>query len=368
MQTPARERRRTVYTVVLGGLRPEHLYKAVGLAFLLGFLFRHFRAISQVLLLLYAVAIFAVLLNAIVQRVPIGRRWTAGLLGIVFLGAIVALFWFGVPVLLAQLRGIANQAPELEARLQGAEQWIRGVTGLNVELVGPEAEEFLRNAFLTTAGGGGVIARARGLLEILLVPVLVLTGALFAVGSPNDRLLTPFLRAVPRGLRPDVRRMCVLMGERIVGWGKGTLIGMLAVGLLSYALFSLIGIPNALLLGVLSGLTELIPILGPWVGGAVATLVAFLHNPNDAVWTALAALAVQQFENNLIIPWAMSRSADLHPLVTLFAVVLFGSLFGFLGVLLSVPLALLFWTLVQVLWVERAIEAGGDRIAPVVEE
>ncbi len=80
------------------------------------------------------------------------------------------------------------------------------------------------------------------------------------------------------------------------------------------------------------------PILGPWIGGGIATLAAFLHDPSRAPWTALAALAIQQVENNLIIPWAMSRSADLHPLVTLFAVVLFGTLFGFLGVLCRSPL------------------------------
>jgi predicted PurR-regulated permease PerM len=96
--------------------------------------------------------------------------------------------------------------------------------------------------------------------------------------------------------------------------------------------------------------------------------VAFLYDPALAAWTALAALGVQQFENNVIIPWAMSRGVHLHPLVTLFAVILFGSLFSALGVLLSLPLVILVWTVVQVLWVERTIGSAGERIRPVVQE
>lgn len=212
-----------------------------------------------------------------------------------------------------------------------------------------------------------MLARARGLLEILLVPVLLIFGALFAGASPNRRLLTPLMRTFPAGLRPAIRRILHLLGRRILGWARGTLIGMLSVGVLTWVLLLLIGVPNALVLGVFSGLTEVVPVLGPWIGGAAATTVAYLYDPGKAAWTALAALGIQHFENNVIIPWAMSRSVHLHPLVTLFAVILFGSLFGALGVLLSLPLVILVWTVVQVLWVERAVGAS-RQVRPVVRE
>ena len=273
-----------------------------------------------------------------------------------------------VPPLAGQVRTFAYNAPALESRLMATEAWIRHNTGLNVELVGPEAERALRSAFLSTAGPGDVLARARGLLEILLVPVLLIFGALFAAASPNRRLLTPLMRTFPAGLRPAIRRILHLLGRRILGWARGTLIGMLSVGVLTWVLLLLlIGVPNPLVLGVFSGLTEVVPVLGPWIGGAAATAVAFLYDPGKAAWTALAALGIQQFENNVIIPWAMSRSVHLHPLVTLFAVVLFGSLFGALGVLLSLPLVILVWTVVQVLWVERAVGVA-TRVRPVVRE
>ena len=73
-------------------------------------------------------------------------------------------------------------------------------------------------------------------------------------------------------------------------------------------------------------------------------------------------------EANLITPFTMSKVAKVHPFITLFALFLFGSLFGFIGMLLALPLVMLLWTLFQVFWVEGAIDTDHDRIAPVVEE
>ncbi|HEV2149536.1 MAG TPA: AI-2E family transporter [Longimicrobiaceae bacterium] len=351
-------------------IRPEHLYKAAGLLFLLALLYRFFQEITYGLLLLYAAAILAVLFNALVSRLPLERKWVTAALGLLIFAGIGVLLWFGIPALVSQVRNIVGRVPEFSALLQQVESWLRANTGLNVTLVGSQVQGFFRDAFLSTSGsgGGGFIGRAQGLLEILFVPLLILFGGLFAVAKPNERLLMPVLRAVPRDRRPAYRRMMELLGVRLVGWLKGTLIAMVAVGVLSTVAYYLIGVPNALLLGLFAGLTEFIPLVGPWVGGGTATVVAFLEDPQLGLWTALAALAIQQIESNIITPWAMSQAAELHPFVTLFALVFFGSLFGFLGILLAIPLTLFFWTVVEVLWVERAIDTDEDRIAPVVEE
>lgn len=348
-------------------LRPEHLYKFAGLLFLFALLYRFFAQLARGLLLLYAAAILAVLLNAIVRRLPLGRKWVTALLGVVLLGGLVALLWLGIPALVSQARDLAGRAPELQTRLREWEAALRSSTGLNVSLVGPRGETLFRGLF-GGAAGGNVLGKAQGLLEILFVPLLILFGGLFAVANPNDRLLLPVLRAAPRDLRPAFRRIFELLGARLMGWLKGTLVAMAAVGVLSVVAYSLIGVPNALLLGLVSGVTEFIPLFGPWIGGGLATATALMDDPSKALWTGMAALAIQQIEANVVTPWAMSREADVHPFITLFALVFFGSLFGFLGILLAVPLVLLFWTVVQVLWVERAIDTDQDRIAPVVEE
>lgn len=347
-------------------VRPEHLYKAAGLLFLLALLFDHFTSIAHVLLIAYAAAILAVALNALISRLPGERRWVTSLVGLLLFALIGAGLWFGGQVLVGQIRDFASRIPEFQSQLQAWEERLQQQTGLNIQLVGPQAEGFLRGAFI--GDEQAVLGRARGLLEWVILPLLILFGGLYAVGKPNERLLSPLLRAVPRDRRDAFRRVFELLAARLLGWVKGTLLSMLIVGALSTLVLQVIGVRYALLLGVWAGLTEFIPLVGPWIGGFTAVAVAFLQDPSQALWVALAMLAIQQLESNLITPLVMAKVAEVHPYVTLFAIFLFGSLFGFLGVLLALPIVFLVWSVVQVLWVERTIDTDEDRIEPVVED
>jgi predicted PurR-regulated permease PerM len=346
----------------LAGIAPGHLYRAVGLAFLLALVYRYWDQLTQVLLLGYAAAILAIILNALRRHLHVKRKWLAAGVGLVVVGGVVAVLAIGMPILIEQARGLIQTGPALEEQITKWEQAIQQRTGMRVNIPDPS------KMFQGGGGGSNVMGRAATLLEILFIPLILFFGGLFALANPNDRLLTPMMRIMPHGLRLAWYRIFQLLGERIIGWAKGTGMAMLAVGILSTAAFMIIGVPNAIALGLLNGLVEFIPLFGPWLGGITAVLMAFLDDPQKALFTAIAALAIQQIEANLITPWSMSRNAEVHPFVTLFGLVLFGSLFGFLGILLAIPLVMLTWTIVQVLWVERAIDTDRDRIAPVVEE
>lgn len=350
-----------------GVFRPEHFYKGIGLLFLLALLYRFFDAVSRVFLITYAAAILGVALNRIVVHVPGKRKWVTAVVGLLIFGAIGVVLWLALPVLMDQLRGLVDQIPAMRAQMQQWGEQLRQRTGLNVQLLGERSQGMLGD-FITSGGGSSILGRAQGLLEFIILPLLILFGGLFAVGKPNQNLLTPLLRAVPEQRRPAFRRILELLGTRLWAWVRGVLLSMLIIGGLSTIAFYAIGLPYALLLGVWSGLTEFVPLVGPWVGGLTAVAVALMDSPDKALWTAIAVFAIQQLESDLITPMVMARVAEVHPFVTLFAILLFGSLFGFLGILLALPLVFLIWTVVQVLWVERAIHAGDDPIAPVVEE
>lgn len=328
---------------------------------------RLFGTLSRVLLLVYAAAILAVVLNSLAHRLPLHRRWAAALIGVTILCTIGVVIWFGGQALLSQLRGLAARLPQLEADLRAWGDWLRAQLGVDVRLVGERTESTLRQ-LLPNLGSGRMLGRAWGLVEAIGLAFLILFGALFALAEPNRRLLVPLLRTVPEAQRAAWRRLLDLLATRLRGWIRGTAISMATIGLLATGAFYLLGVPYALLLGVVIGLTEFVPILGPVVGGAAAVVVAFLAKPILGLWTLVAVLVVQQVESQLVTPLVMQGSAQLHPFVTLFAVLLFGSLFGLLGMLLALPLAILTWTVVEVFWVERAIDAADDRIHPVVED
>jgi predicted PurR-regulated permease PerM len=343
-------------------LEGQRLFRAAGLLFLLALVFRYFDEISRVLLIAFIGAILAVAYNAAVSRLPMRR----GLAVLTMVIATAMLFggagYFGVSALVAQAGALIDDFPAI---IETTEDWVQGATGIEIELLGSRSRELLGSVF-GLSDGAAVVAGAFGIVEIIELTLLVLVGAFYVVYEPNKQLLTPLMRAVPRERRASVHRMFQLLGERLSGWLWATVISMIGVGVLSLIAFYVIGTPYPLLLGVIMGITDIIPIVGPWIGGFVAVAVTLFVDPGKALWVALAVLVVQEIESNIIRPMAMSSSAKVHPFVTLLALLLFGSLFGLLGAILALPITLALTTIVQVLWVEDTLDAGDDTIEPVV--
>ncbi|NMA49153.1 MAG: AI-2E family transporter, partial [Tissierellia bacterium] len=100
----------------------------------------------------------------------------------------------------------------------------------------------------------------------------------------------------------------------------------------------IIGIPYALTIGLLAAITNIIPYFGPWLGGILPTVLAFIEKPIMTLWAIGLIVVVQQIESTLITPRIMSKSVGIHPLLIIFSVLFFGSLFGIIGMILGVPM------------------------------
>jgi predicted PurR-regulated permease PerM len=131
---------------------------------------------------------------------------------------------------------------------------------------------------------------------------------------------------------------------------------------------SVIGVPFALLLGILSGLLAFIPFIGPAISVIPPILLALAQEPISALWVILAYAGVQFVEGNIVQPVVMSRAVSLHPVIIVFALLIMGTLFGFIGVLLAIPLVAALQVLVQELWIKRMNELGTDPDPPPKEE
>jgi predicted PurR-regulated permease PerM len=332
----------------------SRMYRAVGLLFLIAILLYYFDPLARAFLLGFLSVILAIAFNAAVARIPLSRGYATAVVALATLATIAASIWFAISFLAGQVREFVEDMPALFASMEEWEAWVQMRTGLDLELVGP----YLKSAFERLVGGvdgGQVVARAFGVLELLALSVLVLIGAFFAVGRPREGLLTPLMRAVPPARRPAFERMFGLLAERISSWIWGTFIASVVVGALSLLVFWLLGTPYPLLLGTLVGFTNIVPMVGPWIGGAVAVLVTLVYNPGLAPWVVLAVLGIQEVESNLVRPFVMSGVARLHPFPTLLALLLFTSMFGVLGAVLSLPLLIVIGTAVEVLWVEETL-------------
>ena len=101
----------------------------------------------------------------------------------------------------------------------------------------------------------------------------------------------------------------------------------------------LIGLPNALVLALVAGALEAVPMIGPLLGAIPAAVIALSIAPAKLVWVIVATLVIQQIENILLVPRVMRRSVGVNPFVSLLAIFAFSSLFGIAGALMAIPIA-----------------------------
>jgi predicted PurR-regulated permease PerM len=351
----------------LADLLGNRFYKAVLLVFVLAIVFRYFDAISHMLLLAFVGAIIGIALNGLVKRIPLKRGYSVAIVAVTTLLVLAGSLFMVIQAVAAQLRAFINDLPAIIESLDGWVQNLGDELGIDLELMGPQMQDILGNV-VGAGTGAAVLGGAMGLLEVIAIFVLVLMGAFFVVAKPNEQLLNPLLRTVPRDRRPAYYRMLDRLGTRLAQWLVGTLISMVAVGIGTAVVFVLLGVPYSILLGLLTGLLSIIPLIGPWIGGIIAVLVTLFFDPGLVVWVALAIIIIQELEGNLLRPLVMSGSAKLHPFVTLLSLLLFGSMFGILGAILSLPLTIAIGTFVEVLWVEETLGTQNDEIKPVVQD
>jgi predicted PurR-regulated permease PerM len=173
-----------------------------------------------------------------------------------------------------------------------------------------------------------------GLLSVLLV--LLITLYLIVDGARIREYLLSFLAPAQRG---RVLAVTDRIGQRMGGWLLGQLALSATVGLASFLGLTILGIQGAILLAVIAAIGEVIPIVGPIASAVPAVIVAATQSPLQAIGTLVLYVAIQQLENNLLVPKIMERAVELHPLAVVLALLVGGELLGIAGALVAVPVA-----------------------------
>ena len=176
-----------------------------------------------------------------------------------------------------------------------------------------------------------------GVFGILFGVVVILTMTIFWLSTTDG--FSPFvLDLFPSEKREEVASIFGELSRALGGYVRGTLVNMVAIGVFTGLGLFILGVPYALLLGILAGLTELIPYLGPWISGSVAVVVALITaDPLKAVEVAVFFVLIQQLEGNTLQPLVMSRAVHINPFVVLVAITIGVELLGVLGAVLAVP-------------------------------
>ena len=191
----------------------------------------------------------------------------------------------------------------------------------------------------SVVGFGTGVANSVMVIGFSLVVAFWILMELPAIGRETMRL-------VPPARREEAEMIHITFTRVMGGYIKATLLQCLLIGVACGICFQIVGIPNAAALGLITGVMNIIPVVGPWIGGALAALVGLFDSPLAALLALAFTIAIQQFVYTFVSPKIMSNSVDVHPALVIIAL-LCGSAIGgamqglvgsVVGMLLSIPL------------------------------
>ncbi len=311
--------------------------------------------LSDVLLLFFGAVVVAVILRSSAELIerhsPIRTPWSLVLAGTAILLLFILFFFLLGWQLAGEVSSLVQRFPHMLAELGNR----LGVDDLP-QRVGEQA-----SSFLGRAGTAGKIASYTSVLLGVLANILLVLVAGIYLAARAQRYWRGILKLAPPRWRERATNALDNSGRALRLWLLGQLISMAVVGALVTIGLYLIGMPSALALGFLAGLSEFVPIVGPILSAVPALLLAQSEGQNTIFWVLGLYVAVQQIESNLIMPLVQRETVDVPPVLTLFAILALGALFGPLGVLLGTPLTVVLYGLVIQLYLRDTL---GEDVSP----
>lgn len=305
--------------------------------------------LRSLLLMLFGAVVVATVFRALADRIVKLTGWRDGLalalaIGLTLggLAGLIALFGQQIGLQLDTLR------ETLPAAWRSFEERV-GDIGLGDQL--RQIVEGVRQSSGSFASlSSAILSVGNAIAEVLVV----LFGGIFLALQPRF-YRTGAIKLVPPRQRSVVAEAMDESEGALRLWLKGQLIAMVAVGTMTGLAMWALGLPSALVLGLLAGLLEFVPFIGPIVASVPAILLALAISPDLALAVALAYFAIQQFEGYLLTPLVQQYAVELPSVVLLFSLVGLGMLFGTLGVILAAPLTVVIYVLVKRLYVIEAL-------------
>lgn len=292
----------------------------------------------DVVMLVYVSALFAVVVTPAleaIQRMRIGKWQPSRAVALVVLlvGGLGALVLFGViafPPIFRDLKAFVEEFPALAARLSERLHNLPGGGAVDINAIQERAASLLGGAF-------GVIGKVAGgvfgfFSFIILTAYFVFDG---------ERAFQWFLLLFPGEKRPRLEATFLRGESRMRHWLVGQAALMLILGIASGITFALLGVRYAIALAVITGLLNIIPIVGPLIAAVLVSLVALISGWQVMLGVIIFFIAYQQLESAFLTPRIMRYSVDLPGLAVIIALSLGGTLAGILGALIAVPTAAL---------------------------
>lgn len=263
---------------------------------------------------------------------------------IVVIGIFAGLLALVIPPTVEQGQRFADEFPEFfsSARIT-MEGWVAQYTEHIPADIRSKIEETAAGGTITDAAWNVVTQTLRVvsgsfafILGLATAPVLI-----FYLMKDSTTIRASLSAPFPQGLRPYLQDALDIADRTIGAYIRGQLTLGIIVGTAITVGLLLLGVPFAFVLGIVAGLTELMPIIGPWIGGAAGVLVTLATEPDKIPWVILLYVGVQLVQNMFLVPRVQGDSLRLHPVAVIMVIVIASNYFGLWGVILGPPLVAL---------------------------
>ena len=276
------------------------------------------------------------------ERAGLSRVAATTLISLVALVLVILLVLAVIPTLVNQLTALVNAAPDISRRLQGF--LLERFPSL-ADSTSTIRQTLAEIATAIQARGGqlaqGILSSALGVISVVVFIVVVPVVAFYLL-LDWDRMTQRIDSMLPRDHAPTIRRLAREIDAVLAGFVRGQVSVCLALGSFYAAALMAAGLQFGLIVGAIAGAITFIPSVGSIIGGTLAVGLALFQFWGD--WVSIGIIAAifaagQFIEGNVLTPKLVGKSVGLHPVWLLFALSAFGSMFGFVGMLIAVPVA-----------------------------
>jgi predicted PurR-regulated permease PerM len=300
------------------------------------------------------------------ERRGVPRAAGAGVVYVLFICLVALAVSLLMPVVTRQVGQVVDHFPNYVADAQAQVRRLAARFGQepNFRLDADQVRQWLAagdNRQTVTRYVTGLRSFTTSLLSGLVIFVI---GPIMAFYLLVDlpRLQRGAMALVPPGRREEMRGLMDRVSQAVGGFFRGQLLVALFVGVASSIGLWAVGLPFWLLVGIVAGVFNLVPLIGPFIAGGLAVIIALIGGePLTALWAALVLLAVQQIDNHLVSPNVMSRTVQLHPVVVMLALLVGASFAGLFGMLVIVPLVAVAKIVFLYLW-SRYVDYGDELV------
>lgn len=307
-------------------------------------------SLSSVLLFLSVGCLSAFVASPIVNwlerhRVPRGAGALIGL--IVVMVGLILLFALVIPMVTGQLIDLLRDAPSkfsaLGAWVVRMESKYAVVEHLNdivqLDSIFTAAQDIVNQALsgLLAAVRDGIVPMVNNIASTVFIVFLGFVLA-FWLACDYPRINEEICRVLPEGKADDYRLMVAVVSRSVGGYLRSTVINSVIQGFLAFVGFTIVGHPYAGAMGVLSGVLNIIPVVGPSISAALASLIALVYSPIMALWTMVMAMLSQNITDNVIAPKINQSTMQVHPVLSLTVLVVGSTFGGAAGMIVALPL------------------------------